>query len=326
MKIQVLTAVFVLGLLAVLFTGCGGMDKTASVQEETVSTVPFSDLMPELDLTNVRDILEVTTTEPETTTPPETTTEEETTTEPETEAETTTSPEVELGFLLPVIYGDRSQDVAKLQERLIELGYLPEGSADGSFGPMTRDAVMNFQKANGLEATGELDGETYRKLKSVHAVTAWGYTQAEVTSLTAFVEAPAEPGHVHSFVPRVVEPTCYKGGYTVYSCACGSYYGGDFVVSPGHEYAATVLRQGSCTRSGEMNYTCIRCGDSYNEVTPASGHNYVSYTVSPTCTEYGYTSYSCTWCGDSFTSGFTPPYGHSYDPLTGRCVICGAYR
>lgn len=50
--------------------------------------------------------------------------------------------------------GDRGANVRKLQNRLIELGYLPEGSADGAFGSQTRRAVIAFQKANGLSADG----------------------------------------------------------------------------------------------------------------------------------------------------------------------------
>lgn len=50
--------------------------------------------------------------------------------------------------------GQRGDDVKKLQLRLIELGYLEEGSADGAFGNQTRRAVIAFQEANGLGADG----------------------------------------------------------------------------------------------------------------------------------------------------------------------------
>ena len=50
--------------------------------------------------------------------------------------------------------GDRGEDVRRLQERLIELGYLPEGSADGAFGGQTRLAVRRFQYYNGLTVDG----------------------------------------------------------------------------------------------------------------------------------------------------------------------------
>lgn len=51
-------------------------------------------------------------------------------------------------------YQDRGTPVRKLQNRLIALGYMPEGSADGAYGYQTYNAVKAFQKANGLEADG----------------------------------------------------------------------------------------------------------------------------------------------------------------------------
>ncbi len=53
-----------------------------------------------------------------------------------------------------LLQGDRGQDVKRLQQRLIELGYLPEGSADGAFGGRTREAVRRFQYYNGLTVDG----------------------------------------------------------------------------------------------------------------------------------------------------------------------------
>lgn len=50
--------------------------------------------------------------------------------------------------------GMRGADVKDLQNRLIELGYLPKGSADGAFGGQTRKALIAFQEANGLTADG----------------------------------------------------------------------------------------------------------------------------------------------------------------------------
>ena len=50
--------------------------------------------------------------------------------------------------------GDRGDAVRALQERLIELGYLQEGQADGAYGAITRRAVMNFQYYNGLVQDG----------------------------------------------------------------------------------------------------------------------------------------------------------------------------
>lgn len=49
--------------------------------------------------------------------------------------------------------GSKGNDVIALQERLIGLGYL-EGTADGSFGNKTKEAIESFQKTNGLDVTG----------------------------------------------------------------------------------------------------------------------------------------------------------------------------
>ena len=38
--------------------------------------------------------------------------------------------------------GAKGAEVRKLQERLIELGYLPEGAADGAYGRQTYNAVL----------------------------------------------------------------------------------------------------------------------------------------------------------------------------------------
>lgn len=53
-----------------------------------------------------------------------------------------------------IVFGDSGASVKKLQSRLIELGYLPEGSADGQFGYKTYNAVKAFQRANNLSADG----------------------------------------------------------------------------------------------------------------------------------------------------------------------------
>lgn len=47
-------------------------------------------------------------------------------------------------------------DVTKLQNRLIELGYLTAGSATGLYGPTTVQAVQKFQEYHGLE---DIDGK-----------------------------------------------------------------------------------------------------------------------------------------------------------------------
>ena len=59
--------------------------------------------------------------------------------------------------------GSRGEDVRTLQQKLIELGYL-KGKADGIYGPLTRDAVIRFQKAKGLAADGIAGPQTLNAL------------------------------------------------------------------------------------------------------------------------------------------------------------------
>jgi peptidoglycan hydrolase-like protein with peptidoglycan-binding domain len=54
--------------------------------------------------------------------------------------------------------------VKTTQQRLIELGYLVRGDDDGRFGPATRNAVLAFQKWEGLSRTGLLNAATKTRL------------------------------------------------------------------------------------------------------------------------------------------------------------------
>jgi hypothetical protein len=51
-----------------------------------------------------------------------------------------------------------------VQGRLIELGYLLEGDRDGRFGPTTSEGILAFQKYEGLDRTGVLNGATREAL------------------------------------------------------------------------------------------------------------------------------------------------------------------
>ena len=58
-------------------------------------------------------------------------------------------------------YGSKGEAVQQLQEKLLKLGYnLGPDGADGDFGNITQNAVIQFQQANNLEADGEVGPET----------------------------------------------------------------------------------------------------------------------------------------------------------------------
>ena len=66
-------------------------------------------------------------------------------------------------------YGDKGSNVKNIQKRLITLGYLASGSADGDYGNKTRTAVQNFQQRNGLSVTGNVNSKTLSTLNSSNA-------------------------------------------------------------------------------------------------------------------------------------------------------------
>lgn len=59
--------------------------------------------------------------------------------------------------------GDKGDEVRRMQQRLMELGYL-NGNIDGAFGYQTYSAVLAFQKANGLTRDGEAGPATLTML------------------------------------------------------------------------------------------------------------------------------------------------------------------
>ena len=69
--------------------------------------------------------------------------------------------------------GSRGEDVVKLQQRLIELGYY-SGAADGIYGRGTRSAVREFQKRNSLSVDGAAGKQTQARLYSAEAIEAPG--------------------------------------------------------------------------------------------------------------------------------------------------------
>jgi len=58
--------------------------------------------------------------------------------------------------------GDQGTQVAELQGELANLGY--DVVADGDFGPATKEAIKEFQAANGLTADGVVGPQTYQAL------------------------------------------------------------------------------------------------------------------------------------------------------------------
>lgn len=70
--------------------------------------------------------------------------------------------------------GDSNEQVVKVQQLLVKLGYLSPKYATGYFGEITQKAVKNFQKQNGLSQDGMVGAQTLAKLTSDKAKKAAG--------------------------------------------------------------------------------------------------------------------------------------------------------
>ena len=66
---------------------------------------------------------------------------------------------------IPAQKGDKGENVQKIQQRLIDKGYLT-GTADGIFGGGTQKSVSSFQTQNGLTASGIADAQMQELLFS----------------------------------------------------------------------------------------------------------------------------------------------------------------
>lgn len=96
---------------------------------------------------------------------------DENTDEQNEESEDAESEDSETEETAPTSYskGDYHEEIVNIQNRLSELSYY-NGTADGSFGSMTEDAVKSFQSTNGITATGVVDEFTHDVLFSEAAV------------------------------------------------------------------------------------------------------------------------------------------------------------
>ena len=118
----------------------------------------------------------------------------------------------------------------------------------------------------------------------------------------------------HDYEDTVVKPTCTERGYTEHICrVCADSYKDDYTPALGHDHISQITKQVTCETDGEKTFTCTRCGDTYTEAIPATGHNDIVTVVEPTCTADGYTEHKCKDCGRVVRSDVTKTLGHDYD-------------
>ena len=118
----------------------------------------------------------------------------------------------------------------------------------------------------------------------------------------------------HDYEDTVVKPICTERGYTEHICkVCADSYKDDYTPALGHDHISQITKQMTCETDGEKTFTCTRCGDTYTEAIPATGHNDIVTVVEPTCTADGYTEHKCKDCGRVVRSDVTKALGHDYD-------------
>ena len=101
------------------------------------------------------------------------------------------------GSAASVAWGSRGDQVTLVQQKLLQYGYM-DGAADGVFGKETYDAVVWFQRKNGLTVDGVVGSATAAALGislTEGAVSAAVYQESEVRILARLVsgEARGEP-------------------------------------------------------------------------------------------------------------------------------------
>lgn len=117
--------------------------------------------------------------------------------------------------------GPGGTKVNGLQQKLVQLGYLPKGSVTGRYGPETTNAVLAFQGWEGLGRDGVAGPKTYARLATAKRPTPLSGTgkRAEVrlgAQVLLLVNASSQvlrTIHISSGAPATATPS---GSYRVY--------------------------------------------------------------------------------------------------------------
>lgn len=159
--------------------------------------------------------------------------------------------------------GSSGENVRKVQSKLIQYGYL-SGTADGKFGEKTRDAVIWFQKRNGLTVDGKVGPKTAAAL---------GLTLTSESSSSATIIS-SDHRLLAKLVYAEARGESYKGMVAVAAVVLNRVASSSFP----NTISGVIYQTGafSCVSNGSINNTpssdCIRAAlDAMNGWDPTSG-------------------------------------------------------
>lgn len=139
--------------------------------------------------------------------------------------------------------GSSGANVTKVQNRLIQYGYMT-GSADGKYGEKTRDAVLLFQKRNGLTVDGRVGKATAAAL---------GVTLTSSTSSSSSTIVSADQKLLAKLVYAEARGESYKGQVAVAAVVLNRVSSSSFPNTiSGVIYQTSAF---SCVSNGSINNT-----------------------------------------------------------------------
>ena len=154
-------------------------------------------------------------------------------------------------------------------------------------------------------------GHNYSKIVIDATCTTNGYTEYECSNCGDSYQTNQVPAIGHKYIETNREPTCTKSGGTFYSCMfCSSEYQTNEILPVGHAYETEILKESDCINEGKRRYYCPKCGDEYEIIIPATGHNYQLLNEN---NKNGVVerTYKCSDCGDNYNEAL----GDQYDKV-----------
>ena len=168
--------------------------------------------------------------------------------------------------------GSRGSDVIKVQNRLIQWGYL-NGAADGRYGEATRNAVLRFQRNNGLKAY-VLVGPATAAAMGVTLSGSKSSSSASTTASSSTNYVSSDHRLLAKMVYAEARGESYKGQVAVAAVVLNRVASSSFP----NTVSGVIYQSGafSCVSNGSINNTpdssCIRAAlDALNGWDPTGG-------------------------------------------------------